>query len=141
MSVVPVKEKKKKFKVGLNKKKSKMLVVEPVADEPVDVEEEVPMSSLGIENKRSVGGQKLPKNVPTVPMDDVSFHKEDGVLKLRFVYHRVIFREKELSSEALKIGVIMELMHDAEMIKIVTNIRGLLPYFGEEIHSQSIIIL
>ena len=83
MLVVPVKDKKKKkkVKVGLNKKKGKKLVVEPVADKPVEAEEEVLVSSLGIGNKRSVGGQKLPKNVPATPMDNVSFHKEDGVLK------------------------------------------------------------
>ena len=60
------------------------------------------------------------------------FHKEDGVLKWRFVYHRAIFPEKELSSEALKIGLLMELLHDAEMIKTITNIGVYYPTFVRE---------
>ena len=83
MPVVPVKDKKKKkkFKVWLNKKKGKKPVVEQVAYELVEAEEEVLVSCLGIGNKRSVGGEKLPKNVPDTPMDNVSFHKEDCVPK------------------------------------------------------------
>ena len=101
---VPAK-KKKKEKMGMIKKRGKKPAethMSPINEVP-DVDEEEPVISLGIGNKRSVGGQKLPKNIPATPLDNVSFHKEDGVLKWRYVYHRAIFSERELSAEALKI--------------------------------------
>ena len=103
----------------------------PVAEDQV-AEEEEPVISLGLGNKRSVGGQKLPKNVPAARMDNVSFHREDGVLKWRYVYHRAIFPEKELSAEALKIDAIMELLHDAEMLRTVTDIGVFYPALVKE---------
>ena len=60
-------------------------VVEEVVNDSTDIEEKVPALSLSLENIRSVGGQKLPKNVPAAPLDNISFHKENWVLKWRFV--------------------------------------------------------
>ena len=91
-------------------------------------EEEEPayLERFTIASRKSVGGQKLPKGVPPAPLDNVSFHEEDRIRKWRYVYHRTVFPEKELSKEALKIDVIMELLHDAQLIKTVSGIG---PYF------------
>lgn len=39
-------------------------------------------------NKKIVGRNKIHTNVPTAPMDNVSFHFEESVLKWKFVYHQ-----------------------------------------------------
>ena len=134
-SVVPIPaQKKKREKMGMIKKRVKkpaQTPLSPVVEDQV-IEEEDSVIPLGLGNKRSVGGQKLPKNIPAAPMDNVSFHKEDGVLKWRYVYHRAIFPEKELSTEALKIDAIMELLHDAEMLKTVTGIGAFYPALVKE---------
>lgn len=47
--------------------------------------------------KKIVRGKKIPSDVPLVPMDKVSFHYEESVLKWKYVYHKIISRERELS--------------------------------------------
>lgn len=130
--LVPEKKKKKKpVKMGLNKKKLKAKPVEhdvPDILRDMEDEEEEPahLENLSLASRKSVGGQKLPKGVPPAHLDNVSLHEEDRVRKWRYVYHRTVFLEKELSKEALKIDVIMELLHDAQRIKTVSRIG---PYF------------
>lgn len=37
--------------------------------------------------KRVVGGKKLPKNVPHIKFENISFHFEESVLKWKYVFH------------------------------------------------------
>lgn len=37
--------------------------------------------------KRVVGGKKLPKNVPHIKLENISFHFEESVLKWKYVFH------------------------------------------------------
>jgi len=46
--------------------------------------------------------------------------------KWRYVFHRTVFPKKELSKEALKIDVIMELLNGAQLYKTVIEIG---PYY------------
>lgn len=50
-------------------------------------------------NNKIVDGKKISANVPTSPLDNVSFHFEESVLKWKFVYQRRIALEMELSKE------------------------------------------
>ncbi|MCI44287.1 envelope-like protein, partial [Trifolium medium] len=43
-----------------------------------------------------MGGKKIPINVPSAPLDNVSFHCENGSSRWKFVYHRRLSLEKEL---------------------------------------------
>jgi hypothetical protein len=64
----------------------------------------------------------VPANIPSAPMNNISFHYEESVHKWRFVYQRRIAQERELSQEALECKQVMELLEPAGMMKTVTNI-------------------
>lgn len=83
-------------------------------------------------NKKIVGRKKIPANVPTTPVDNVSSPSKESVLKWKFVYHRRIVPERELSKEALKCEEIVEVLEDAQIIKIVSNIRPFYPELVKE---------
>lgn len=53
-------------------------------------------------NTKIVGGNKIPINFVITPLDNVSFHSKENVLKWKFVYHMRIALEMELSNEAFK---------------------------------------
>lgn len=48
-------------------------------------------------SKKIVGGQKIPTNVYIAPLDNVSFHCEESVLKWKYLYHKRIDLERNLS--------------------------------------------
>lgn len=83
-------------------------------------------------NKKIVGGKKIPANVLTTPLDNVSSHSRESVLKWKFVYHRRIVPAREISKEALKCEEIVELLEDAQIIKIVSNIGPFYPKLVKE---------
>jgi hypothetical protein len=84
-----------------------------------DVEEDAP----GIVSaKRRVGGRFIPPNVPDVPMDNVSFHFIDSAAKWKFVYHRRLALERELSDEALECKDVIYLIGKAGLMKTVSGI-------------------
>ena len=98
---VPEKKKNKRpVKMSLNKKNLKAKPVEKdVSDilRDMEKEEEEPahLESLSLASRKSIGGQKLPKDVPSSHLDNVSFHEEDRVRKWRYVYHIIVFPEKD----------------------------------------------
>ena len=100
MSIISEEEKKKKnkklVKMGLNKKKLKAKSAEKnVPDFQKDMEDEEEESAhpeiVSLASRKSVGGQKLPKDISAAPLDNISFHEEDRVRKWRYVYHRTVF--------------------------------------------------
>lgn len=82
--------------------------------------------------KRSKVGQhfitqkKLPNNVLFVPIDNFSLLFEENVIKWKFVFHRKIFAEKELSENAQMCDAIMELLSDVQLNNIIF---GISPYY------------
>lgn len=83
-------------------------------------------------SKKVVRGNKFPDNVLTVPLENVSFHYEVSVLKWKYVYHVRIASERDLSKEALKCYEIMELLEDAQIKKVVSDIGSLYPKLFKE---------
>lgn len=73
-------------------------------------------------NRKNFGGKKIPYDVPLAIMDKESFHSEDSVLKWKYVYHRRIAGEREISEEAMKCEEIIELLQDSQVMK---NVFGL----------------
>lgn len=66
---------------------------------------------------KRVGGNKLPQNIPIVPLDKVSFHYEESITKWRYVFHKHITSERELFEDDKKCNEIMELFNDAKAMK------------------------
>lgn len=91
-------KKKKQCKLAKDnptkRKQRQKVVVEDAEDILSDIQEEEEFShhkNLSLVTKKSVKGQKLPKNVPQASLDNVSFHTEDRVGKWRYAFHRSIF--------------------------------------------------
>ncbi|KAK2374766.1 hypothetical protein QL285_075706 [Trifolium repens] len=90
-----------------------------VAASGEDVEEDAPSIMSA---KRRVGGRSIPPNVPDVPMDNVSFHFIDSAAKWKFVYHRRLALERELSDEALECKDVIDLIRKAGLMKTVSGL-------------------
>lgn len=62
-------------------------------------------------------------NIVDAPLDNVSFHYEANVQKWKFVYHRRIYYERELSENVLEWKEVVNLLKDSSMIKTMSDIR------------------
>jgi len=60
--------------------------------------------------------------VENVPIDKVSFHLPEFAQRWKFIHHRKLHLERELSEETMKIKVVMELIKEAGLMKTVCNI-------------------
>ncbi|WJX64096.1 hypothetical protein P8452_48919 [Trifolium repens] len=83
-----------------------------------DAEENAPSIVLA---KKKVG-RTIPQNVLDVPMDNVSFHFSASAAKWKFVYHRRLALERELSDEALECKDVMDLIQQAGLMKTVSGL-------------------
>ncbi|KAK2422616.1 hypothetical protein QL285_033139 [Trifolium repens] len=72
--------------------------------------------------KKKKVGRSIPQNVPDVPMDNVSFHFSASAAKWKFVYHRRLALERELSDEALGCKEVMDLILQAGLMKTVSGL-------------------
>ncbi|KAK2424299.1 hypothetical protein QL285_034673 [Trifolium repens] len=72
-----------------------------------------------VSTQKKKAGRSIPHNVPDVPMDNVSFHFPTSAAKWKFVYHRRLALERELSDEAQECKEVMDLIHQAGLIKTV----------------------
>ncbi|KAK2381040.1 hypothetical protein QL285_068681 [Trifolium repens] len=84
-----------------------------------DAEEDAPSI---VSAKRKVAGRSIPPNVPDVPMDNVSFHFSASAAKWKFVCHRRLALERELSDEALECKDVMNLIKKAGLVQTVSGI-------------------
>lgn len=63
-------------------------------------------------NKKVLGGKKIPTNVLISPLENVSFHYEESVLKWKYSYHKRITLERKMSNEAFIFEEVVELLKD-----------------------------
>ncbi|KAK2454193.1 hypothetical protein QL285_001782 [Trifolium repens] len=82
--------------------------------------------------QKKKAGRSIPKNVPDVPMDNVSFHFSASAAKWKFVFHRRLALERELSDEALECKEVMELIHQAGLMKTVSGLGSCYEKLVEE---------
>lgn len=54
----------------------------------------------------------MSKDVPPVSFDNVSFYSEESVTKWKFVFHRRLATQRELSADAQKCNEIIELLSE-----------------------------
>ncbi|XP_058725995.1 uncharacterized protein LOC131597307 [Vicia villosa] len=71
---------------------------------------------------KKVSTSKLAASVPEVPIDNIFFHYPLSVLRWKFVYQKRLALERELAQNALEYEEIMNLIHEAGLIKIVTQL-------------------
>ncbi|KAK2444858.1 bromodomain-containing protein [Trifolium repens] len=75
-----------------------------------------------LSTQKKKAGRSIPQNIPDVPMDNVSFHFSNSAAKWKFVYHRRLALERELSDEALECKEVMDLILQAGLMKTVSGI-------------------
>ncbi|XP_058760696.1 uncharacterized protein LOC131634029 [Vicia villosa] len=74
-----------------------------------------------IHPKKKVNTTKLATSVPEVPIDNISFHYPSSLLRWKFVYQKRLALERELAQNALECEEIVNLIHEAGLIKTVTQ--------------------
>ncbi|KAK2421808.1 hypothetical protein QL285_032396 [Trifolium repens] len=72
--------------------------------------------------QKKKAGRSIPQNIPDVPMGNVSFHFSNSAAKWKFVYHRRLALERELSDEALECKEVIDLILQAGLMKTVCEI-------------------
>lgn len=87
---------------------------------------------LNKKSKKVMGGKKLSDNVLVVPFDNVPLHYEETMLTWKYVYHKRISPKRELSKDVFKCYEIMELLEDAQVKKIMSNIGHFYPNLVKE---------
>ncbi|KAK2424095.1 hypothetical protein QL285_034493 [Trifolium repens] len=75
-----------------------------------------------VSTQKKKAGRSIPQNVPDVPMDNVFFHFSASAAKWKFVYHRRLGLERELSDEALECKEVMDLILQAGLMKTVSGL-------------------
>ncbi|XP_058779196.1 uncharacterized protein LOC131653134 [Vicia villosa] len=109
-----VRPKKPWSKVVPKKRKARIIAEnESDSDVVVDVND--------IHPKKKASTSKLAASVPEVPIDNISFHYPSSVLRWKFVYQKRLALERELAQNALENEEVMNLIHEAGLMEIVTQ--------------------
>ncbi|XP_058774663.1 uncharacterized protein LOC131648943 [Vicia villosa] len=88
-----------------------------IADSDSDVACDVP----DIPPKKKPTSSKFAARVPDVPIDNISFHYASSVNRWKYVYQKRLALERELAQNALECMKIMQLIHDAGLMKTVAH--------------------
>ncbi|CAJ2652308.1 unnamed protein product [Trifolium pratense] len=94
------------------KQKAKKRKASPTSDSEFEPETDVAASSST--SRKSIGRKKVPLSVPYAPLDNVSFHLENGSARWKFVYHRRLALERNLKEDVLQCQDIVEALEYAE---------------------------
>ncbi|KAK2445677.1 bromodomain-containing protein [Trifolium repens] len=88
----------------------------------VSTEDAVAKAPGILSTQKKKAGRSIPQNIPDVPMDNVSFHFSNSAAKWKFVFHRRLALERELSDEALECKEVMDLILQAGLMKTVSGL-------------------
>ncbi|XP_058763191.1 uncharacterized protein LOC131636597 [Vicia villosa] len=106
---------KKPWSKVVPKKRKARIIAENESDSDVAVDVN------DIHPNKKVSTSKLATSVPKVPIDNISFHYPSSVLRWKFVYQKRLALERELAQNALEYEEIMNLIHEAGLMKTATQ--------------------
>ncbi|XP_045810907.1 uncharacterized protein LOC123905343 [Trifolium pratense] len=89
----------------------------PTSDSEFEPETDVAASDST--SRKSIGRKKVPQSVPYAPLDNVSFHLENGSTRWKFVYHRRLALERNLKEDILQCQSVVEAIEFAGLMKTV----------------------
>ncbi|XP_008454699.2 uncharacterized protein LOC103495053 [Cucumis melo] len=117
----------------------------PVADtvdpgaqqEPSSVPTELkPARKKGQQIRRNIttkaGRKKIPLNIPSVPIDGISFHLEENIHRWKFVVQRRIADEVNISDKHHSCVSIMNLIEKARLSKTISDVYPFYPQLIRE---------
>ncbi|CAJ2667395.1 unnamed protein product [Trifolium pratense] len=82
----------------------------------------VNVAASGSTSRKSIGRKKVPQSVPYAPLDNVSFHLENGSARWKFVYHRRLALEMNLKDDILQCQSVVEAIEYAGLMKTVCGL-------------------
>ncbi|PNY16757.1 envelope-like protein, partial [Trifolium pratense] len=102
------------------KQKVKKRKAPPTSDS--DFEPEIDVAAFGSTSRKSIGRKKVPLSVPYAPLDNVSFHLENGSTRWKYVYHRRMALERNLKEDVLECQNVVEAIEYAGLMKTVCGL-------------------
>ncbi|CAJ2663818.1 unnamed protein product [Trifolium pratense] len=87
-----------------------------------DFEPETDVAASGNTSRKSIGRKKVPQTVPYAPLDNISFHLENGSARWKFVYHRRLALERNLKGDILECPPVVEALEYAGLMKTVVGL-------------------
>ncbi|XP_058732860.1 uncharacterized protein LOC131604440 [Vicia villosa] len=107
--------------VGPTKSWSKVVPEKRKAQVIADSDSYVAMDVQDTPLKKKLTTSKLATSVLEAPIDNISFHYPSSVNRWKYVYQKRLAFERELAQNALECKEIMELIHEAGLMKTVTH--------------------
>ncbi|XP_050895625.1 uncharacterized protein LOC127102276 [Lathyrus oleraceus] len=89
-----------------------------VSESDEDVKEDV----LDISPVKRTTVRKSPVKVVVVHLDNISFHREDGAAKWKFVIQRRVVVERELGKDVVEVKEVMDLIKNVGLMKTVAGL-------------------
>ncbi|CAJ2667952.1 unnamed protein product [Trifolium pratense] len=102
------------------KEKARKRKAPPTSDS--EFEPETDVAASGSTSRKSIGRKKVPQSVPYAPLDNVSFHLENGSARWKFVYHRRLALERNLKDDILQCQSVVEAIEYAGLMKTVCGL-------------------
>ncbi|XP_045798021.1 uncharacterized protein LOC123892261 [Trifolium pratense] len=102
------------------KEKARKRKAPPTSDS--DFEPETDVAASGSTSRKSIGRKKVSQSVPYAPLDNVSFHLENGSARWKFVYHRRLALERNLKEDILQCQSVVEAIEYAGLMKTVCGL-------------------
>ncbi|XP_058745923.1 uncharacterized protein LOC131618778 [Vicia villosa] len=87
----------------------------------VDSDPDVDIDAQDIPLRKKPTTSKLAASVPEVPIDNIPFHYPSNDNRWKYVYHKRLVLERELAKNVLENKEIMDLIHEAGLLKIVVH--------------------
>ncbi|XP_057452484.1 uncharacterized protein LOC130744312 [Lotus japonicus] len=107
---------KKAKKTTVKKKKVSRVELDSDSDVEADV-----LDITAFERKK-FSGKRIPQDIPSIPLDNVSFHAAENAIKWKYVFQRRIAKEREIGYDVLECKEIVALITRAGLRKTVMEI-------------------
>ncbi|CAJ2645642.1 unnamed protein product [Trifolium pratense] len=108
-------------RAGKNVKKKSLKRKEPPSSDS-DFERETSVATSSGTSRRSVEGKKVSVSVPYAPLDNISFHLENGSTTWKYVYHRRLALERNLKGDVLKCKNVVDVLTHAGLMRKMTDL-------------------
>ncbi|XP_058769269.1 uncharacterized protein LOC131643133 [Vicia villosa] len=86
----------------------------------VESDSDVDVQDIPLRNKPTTN--KLDASVPEVPIDNISFHYPSSVNRWKYIHHKRLALERELAQNVLENKEIMDMIHEAGLMKTVVHL-------------------
>ncbi|XP_057443817.1 uncharacterized protein LOC130735967 [Lotus japonicus] len=107
---------KKVKKTTVKKKKVSRVELDSYSDVEADV------LDITASERKKFSGKRIPQDIPSIPLDNFSFHAAENAIKWKYVFQRRIAKEREIGSDVLECKEIVALITRAGLRKIVMEI-------------------